>query len=89
MAEGLEFLGVGILVPRQRLPLMRSSRALKAGSRSIQARVVVSGGGEVFSVTSSSKSEVDYLGESTKGDLNVSQERLDALGEKFSCPRYK
>ncbi|CAA7400154.1 unnamed protein product [Spirodela intermedia] len=37
-------------------------------------------GGEVFSVTSSSKSEVDYLGESTKGDLNVNQERLEALG---------
>ncbi|CAA6663665.1 unnamed protein product [Spirodela intermedia] len=34
----------------------------------------------VFSVTSSSKSEVDYLGESTKGDLNVNQERLEALG---------
>ena len=30
-----------------------------------------------FSVTSSRLSEVDYLGESTKGDLNV---RLDALG---------
>lgn len=34
----------------------------------------------MFSVTSSSKSEVDYLGESTKGDLNVKQEHLDALG---------
>ncbi|KAL5700664.1 hypothetical protein ACHQM5_026083 [Ranunculus cassubicifolius] len=34
-------------------------------------------GEEVFSVTSSSKSEVDYLGESTKGDLNV---KLEALG---------
>uniref|UniRef100_A0A1D1YCH6 Cytosolic purine 5'-nucleotidase n=1 Tax=Anthurium amnicola TaxID=1678845 RepID=A0A1D1YCH6_9ARAE len=37
-------------------------------------------GGEVFSVTSSSKSDVDYLGESTKGDLNVKQEHLEALG---------
>ncbi|WOL11784.1 5'-nucleotidase domain-containing protein 4 isoform X1 [Canna indica] len=36
--------------------------------------------GEVFSVTSSSKSDIDYLGESTKGDLNVKQEHLDALG---------
>ncbi|XP_058076674.1 uncharacterized protein LOC131225207 [Magnolia sinica] len=37
-------------------------------------------GGELFSVTSSSKSDVDYLGESTKGDLNVKQEHLDAFG---------
>ncbi|CAL9768579.1 unnamed protein product [Musa acuminata subsp. burmannicoides] len=36
--------------------------------------------GEVFSVTSSSKSDVDYLGESTKGDLNVNEEHLDAFG---------
>ncbi|RRT71095.1 hypothetical protein B296_00005484 [Ensete ventricosum] len=37
--------------------------------------------GEVFSVTSSSKSDVDYLGESTKGDLNVNPEHLDAFCE--------
>lgn len=37
-------------------------------------------GGERFSVTSSSKSDVDYLGESTKGDLNVKKEHLDAFG---------
>ncbi|KAK4797913.1 hypothetical protein SAY86_030239 [Trapa natans] len=35
---------------------------------------------EVFSLTSSSKCDVDYLGESTKGDLNVKKEHLDALG---------
>ncbi|XP_072961085.1 uncharacterized protein [Typha angustifolia] len=35
---------------------------------------------EVFSVTSSSKSDVDYLGESTKGDLNVKKEHLEAFG---------
>ncbi|CAD6213078.1 unnamed protein product [Miscanthus lutarioriparius] len=33
-----------------------------------------------FSVTSSGLSEVDYLGESTRGDLNVWRERLEALG---------
>ncbi|CAD6239133.1 unnamed protein product [Miscanthus lutarioriparius] len=33
-----------------------------------------------FSVTSSGLSEVDYLGESTRGDLNVRRERLEALG---------
>ncbi|MCL7043678.1 hypothetical protein MKW94_002073 [Papaver nudicaule] len=35
---------------------------------------------EVFSVTSSSKSDVDYLGESTKGDFNVKKEQLEAFG---------
>ncbi|KAF5941424.1 hypothetical protein HYC85_019066 [Camellia sinensis] len=34
-------------------------------------------GGDVFSVTSSSKSDVDYLGQSTKGDLNLNFE-IDA-----------
>ncbi|XP_077232694.1 uncharacterized protein LOC143870068 isoform X2 [Tasmannia lanceolata] len=37
-------------------------------------------GGDMFSVTSSSKSNVDYLGESTKGDLNVKLEHLEAFG---------
>lgn len=36
--------------------------------------------GEMFSLTSSSKSDVDYLGESTKGDLNVKKEHLEAFG---------
>lgn len=45
--------------------------------RAVDAKAVE---GEVFSVTSSSKSDVDYLGESTKGDLNVKQEHLDAFG---------
>ncbi|ESW26472.1 hypothetical protein PHAVU_003G122300 [Phaseolus vulgaris] len=35
---------------------------------------------DVFSVTSSNKSDVDYLGESTKGDLNVKSEHLEAFG---------
>ncbi|TVU22389.1 hypothetical protein EJB05_32081 [Eragrostis curvula] len=33
-----------------------------------------------FSVTSSGLSEVDYLGESTRGDLNVRRKHLEALG---------
>ncbi|XP_038986589.1 cytosolic purine 5'-nucleotidase isoform X2 [Phoenix dactylifera] len=45
--------------------------------RALDAKAVE---GEVFSVTSSSKSDVDYLGESTKGDLNVKQEHLEAFG---------
>ncbi|CAL8990969.1 unnamed protein product [Prunus brigantina] len=34
----------------------------------------------VFSLTSSSKYEVDYLGEKTKVDLNVKVEHLEAFG---------
>jgi len=34
-----------------------------------------------FSVTSPGLSQVDYLGQSTRGDLNVRRERLEALGE--------
>lgn len=37
-------------------------------------------GGDVFSVTSSSKSDVDYLGQSTKGDLNLKVEHLESFG---------
>lgn len=37
-------------------------------------------GDDVFSVTPSNKSDVDYLGESTKGDLNVKLEHLQAFG---------
>lgn len=46
--------------------------------RAIDAKSV---DGEMFSLTSSSKSDVDYLGESTKGDLNVKREHLEAFGE--------
>ncbi|XP_028778363.1 5'-nucleotidase domain-containing protein 4 [Neltuma alba] len=37
-------------------------------------------GGDVFSVTPSHKYDVDYLGQSTKGDLNVKFEHLEAFG---------
>ncbi|KAI5415438.1 hypothetical protein KIW84_040758, partial [Lathyrus oleraceus] len=37
-------------------------------------------GGDVFSVTPPNKCDVDYLGESTKGDLNVKLEQLEAFG---------
>uniref|UniRef100_A0A0E0JGE6 5'-nucleotidase n=1 Tax=Oryza punctata TaxID=4537 RepID=A0A0E0JGE6_ORYPU len=37
-------------------------------------------GESYFAVTSSRLSRVDYLGESTKGDLNVRREHLDAFG---------
>ncbi|PKA62296.1 hypothetical protein AXF42_Ash016088 [Apostasia shenzhenica] len=53
----------------------RRSRGLRC-----QPLEVTSVGGEVFSETSSSKSDVDYLGESTKGDLNVREEHLEAFG---------
>ncbi|GAU16742.1 hypothetical protein TSUD_199840 [Trifolium subterraneum] len=37
-------------------------------------------GGDVFSVTPPNTCDVDYLGESTKGDLNVKLEQLQAFG---------
>jgi hypothetical protein len=41
-----------------------------------------------FSVTSSGLSEVDYLGESTRGDLNVRRKYLEALGEQLQSPQF-
>ncbi|XP_020538714.1 5'-nucleotidase domain-containing protein 4 isoform X2 [Jatropha curcas] len=38
------------------------------------------GSEQVFSVTSSTKSEFDYLGQSTKGDLNLNFDHLDSIG---------
>jgi len=37
-------------------------------------------GEQVFSVTPSNNYEVDYLGQSTKGDLNLNFDHLDAFG---------
>lgn len=37
-------------------------------------------GGDAFSLTSSSKCDVDYLGESTKGDLNINLKHLENFG---------
>ncbi|XP_057958919.1 uncharacterized protein LOC131151651 isoform X4 [Malania oleifera] len=51
--------------------------------RIIRAKSSIGGGGEsgdAFAVTSPGKCEVDYLGESTKGDLNVRMDRLEAFG---------
>ncbi|KAG0496490.1 hypothetical protein HPP92_001181 [Vanilla planifolia] len=45
--------------------------------RAMEAKRLVE---DVFSETLSSKSEVDYLGESTKGDLNLNKEHLEEFG---------
>ncbi|CAM0146427.1 unnamed protein product [Urochloa decumbens] len=73
-------------LPRRRLPLSLRCRALDAS----RPAAVEGERGEVdefedeeesyFSVTSSGLSQVDYLGQSTRGDLNVRRERLEALG---------
>ncbi|RWW71352.1 hypothetical protein BHE74_00020905 [Ensete ventricosum] len=60
-------------LPRPGARKARASRRCAINAESVE--------GEVFSVTSSSKSDVDYLGESTKGDLNVNPEHLDAFCE--------
>ncbi|CAL4950769.1 unnamed protein product [Urochloa decumbens] len=72
-------------LPRRRPPLSLRCRALDA---SRPAAVEGERGEEdefedeeesYFSVTSSGLSQVDYLGQSTRGDLNVRRERLEAL----------
>ncbi|KAF3332907.1 5'-nucleotidase domain-containing protein 4 isoform X1 [Carex littledalei] len=55
--------------------------AKKAGGPGVSVE-----GGDVFSVTSSAKSDVDYLGESTKGDLNVKREHFQAFVDKIGGP---
>ncbi|WZZ74495.1 5'-nucleotidase domain-containing protein 4-like isoform X2 [Brassica napus] len=54
----------------------RSVRMIKC--RADGGRVTV--GDDVFSVTTSSKYEVDYLGQSTKGDLNLKLDPLHSFG---------
>ncbi|TKY54329.1 Cytosolic purine 5'-nucleotidase [Spatholobus suberectus] len=56
---------------------MRWAKALTLCRCTVDSKSV---GGDVFSVTPSNKSDVDYLGESTKGDLNVKLEHLEAFG---------
>ncbi|KAF7837632.1 5'-nucleotidase domain-containing protein 4-like [Senna tora] len=56
--------------------------SMKSGRVSTMCRCSVgskSAGGDVFSVTPSNKYDVDYLGQSTKGDLNVKFEHLEAF----------
>ncbi|ESQ32394.1 hypothetical protein EUTSA_v10003802mg [Eutrema salsugineum] len=57
----------------------RSIRMLKCRAAGADGgRVTV--GDDVFSVTTSSKYEVDYLGQSTKGDLNLKLDPLHSFG---------
>jgi hypothetical protein len=41
-------------------------------------------GDQIFSVTPSTNYEFDYLGQSTKGDLNLNFDHLDAFGKSLS-----
>ncbi|VVB15369.1 unnamed protein product [Arabis nemorensis] len=57
----------------------RSLRMVKCSAAGADGgRVTV--GDDVFSVTTSSKYEVDYLGQSTKGDLNLKLDLLQSFG---------
>uniref|UniRef100_A0A0E0C003 5'-nucleotidase n=1 Tax=Oryza meridionalis TaxID=40149 RepID=A0A0E0C003_9ORYZ len=78
-------------VPRPPLSLSLWSSLLRCRALDSTRPVAVEGGlgdeededeeGEsYFALTSSRLSRVDYLGESTKGDLNVRREHLDAFG---------
>ncbi|KAJ4821927.1 hypothetical protein Tsubulata_050464 [Turnera subulata] len=64
------------ILPLRRARITTSRCSLDSNSSSSTSLV----GEEVFSVTSPSKSDVDYLGESTKGDLNLNFDHLDAFG---------
>lgn len=54
-----------------------SAPTFKCGCSNVEEKSVA---GDVFSVTSSSKYDVDYLGESTKGDMNLNLDHLESLG---------
>lgn len=57
---------------------LKSEKALKP------FRCSADSNSDFFSVTSSNKSDVDYLGQSTKGDLNVKSEHLEAFGNAWN-----
>ncbi|XP_040990386.1 5'-nucleotidase domain-containing protein 4-like isoform X1 [Juglans microcarpa x Juglans regia] len=61
-----------VISGRAPMPPMMMRYRLRMDAKSV--------GGDVFSVTSSSTSDVDYLGESTKGDFNLKSEHLQGLG---------
>lgn len=64
---------------------MRSLRMIKCSAAGADGgRVTV--GDDVFSVTTSSKYEVDYLGQSTKGDLNLKLDPLQSFGIHVPFP---
>jgi len=68
------------------LPDLRKSNKRRGSLRMIKCRAAGADGGrvavgdDVFSVTTSSKYEVDYLGQSTKGDLNLKLDPLQSFG---------
>lgn len=63
----------------------RSLRMIKCRATGADGgRVAV--GDDVFSVTTSSKYEVDYLGQSTKGDLNLKLDPLQSFGIQSKLP---
>lgn len=70
-----------VLIPKR--PDKRSSstrRVLRMVNCSAAGADGVTVGDEVFSVTTSSKCDVDYLGQSTKGDLNLKLDSLQSFG---------
>lgn len=64
---------------RRSLRMINCSAAGADGGR-------VTVGDDVFSVTTSSKYKVDYLGQSTKGDLNLKLDFLQSFGIHLPFP---
>ncbi|KAJ4954681.1 hypothetical protein NE237_011464 [Protea cynaroides] len=54
-----------------------SGMSINAPCCSVEAKPATD---EVFSITSPAKSDIDYMGQSTKGDLKVKKEHLEASG---------
>lgn len=52
-----------------------------ASYRCVSAEKAAVASGPEFSVTPRNKSDVDYLGESTKGDFNVNFDHFEAFGK--------
>ncbi|CAK9170140.1 unnamed protein product [Ilex paraguariensis] len=55
-----------VVFPRENIRQPRICRCTVDATKSVSST-----GGDVFSITSSNKCDVDYLGQSTKGDLNL------------------
>ncbi|XP_010439871.1 PREDICTED: 5'-nucleotidase domain-containing protein 4-like [Camelina sativa] len=73
--------------PAAELSDFRRSNKRRSSRRMVSCRAAGADGGrvavgdDVFSVTTSSKYEVDYLGQSTKGDLNLKLDPLQSFGD--------
>ncbi|KAJ9699962.1 hypothetical protein PVL29_005685 [Vitis rotundifolia] len=89
-AEGLSRWGVYRELPMAAVPMAKTTSFYRRNPLLDRVSVVHAkpsfscfcalAGDDVFSVTSATQFDVDYLGQSTKGDLNVKSDHLDSFG---------